>query len=118
MFGTLVHEYIHTLANPAWNQWRHQVKQSDKNKAHTLTEGVTEFLTRNVLSDVDPKEPKLRKGVEGDDYDSDADPPEKDQIDRTGYQAEADRAEELVGVVGVHNLYAAYFVGQTHLVGA
>jgi hypothetical protein len=69
-----------------------------------------------VLGAVNPAEPALRKAVEGDDHDEDAQPP--DAIGRGGgYQAEADRAEKLVSVVGVHNLYAAYFVGQTELVG-
>ncbi|HEX8110046.1 MAG TPA: peptidoglycan-binding domain-containing protein [Kofleriaceae bacterium] len=116
IFATLVHEYLHNLANPAWLTFRRHVRDQDKTKGHTLAEGVTEFLTRNVLSAVDPAEPALRKAVEGDDYDADADP--ADDIDRGGgYQAEADRAEKLVSVVGVHNLYAAYFVGQTQLVG-
>lgn len=67
-----------------------------------------------MLNVVNPADPALRKAVEGDDYDEDADPP--DTIHRSGgYQAAADRAEQLVSVVGVHNLYAAYFVGQTQL---
>jgi hypothetical protein len=116
MFSTLVHEYLHTLANPAWLTFRSKVRDQDRDKGHTLQEGVTEFLTVNVLSVVNPAEPALRKAVEGDDYDEDADPP--DTIHRSGgYQAAADRAEKLVSVVGVHNLYAAYFVGQTQLVG-
>lgn len=115
MFSTLVHEYLHTLANPAWLTFRSRVRDQDASKGHTLVEGVTEFLTLNVISVVNPAEPALRKAVEGDDYDEDAGPPE---IHRGGgYQAEADRAEKLVSVVGVHNLYAAYFVGQTQLVG-
>lgn len=116
IFATLVHEYLHTLANPAWLTFRSHVRGQDKTKGHTLAEGVTEFLTRNVLSAIDPAEPALRKAVEGDDFEEDAPPP--DAVGRGGgYQAEADRAEKLVSVVGVHNLYAAYFVGQTELVG-
>jgi len=116
IFATLVHEYLHTLANPAWLTFRSHVRDQDKTKGHTLAEGVTEFLTLNVLSVVNPAEPALRKAVEGDDYEENAQP--SDAIRRNGgYQAEADRAEKLVSVVGVHNLYAAYFVGQTELVG-
>jgi hypothetical protein len=116
IFATLVHEYLHTLANPAWLTFRRHVRDQDRVKGHTLVEGVTEFLTRNVLSVVNPAEPALRKAIEGDDHDEHATPP--DAIHRNGgYQAEADRAEKLVSVVGVHNLYAAYFVGQTQLVG-
>jgi hypothetical protein len=115
MFSTLVHEYLHTLANPGWLAFRRRIRDADPSKGHTLGEGVTEFLTRNVLSTVDSSDPVLRRQIEGDDYDEDADPPS--HIDRGGYQAESERAEQLVAVVGVHNLYAAYFAGQTHLVG-
>jgi peptidoglycan hydrolase-like protein with peptidoglycan-binding domain len=110
MFGTLVHEYMHTLEHSEWRKWREGEGTKDASKGQTLLEGVTEFLTRVVLADVDPKDLKLRKAVEGTDFDEDADPP---KVERTGYQADAERAEKVVGIVGVSNLYNAYFVGQT-----
>lgn len=114
MFMTLVHEYIHTLEHSQWRAWRDAETKKDKSKGQTLLEGVTEFLTRVVLSDVNPKDEALRKGVEGTHYDEDAAPPD---LKRTGYQADADRAEKMVGVVGGSNLYNAYFVGQTQFLG-
>jgi hypothetical protein len=114
MFMTLVHEYVHTLEHSQWRTWRDAETKKDKSKGQTLLEGVTEFLTRVVLSDVNPKDKELRKGVEGTRYDEDADPP---KLERTGYQADADRAEKMAGVVGVSNLYNAYFVGQTQFLG-
>lgn len=114
MFMTLVHEYLHTLEHSQWRTWRDAETKKDKSKDQTLREGVTEFLTRIVLADVNPKDTTLRKGVEGPYYDEDADPP---KLERTGYQADADRAESMVGVVGISNLYNAYFVGQTQFLG-
>jgi hypothetical protein len=114
MFNTLVHEYLHTLQHSQWGTWREALSKQDEAKGHTLREGVTELLTRIVLADVNTADPKLRAGVEGPYYD--ADEPAPDVI-RSGYNAEAGRAEELVGITGIRNLYAAYFLGQTHLVG-
>jgi hypothetical protein len=115
MFMTLVHEYLHTLEHSKWRTWRDAEAKKDKSKGQTLLEGVTEFLTRIVLADVNPNDKALRKGVEGSYYDDDADPPKLDRA--TGYQADAERAEQMAGIVGVSNLYNAYFVGQTQFLG-
>lgn len=114
MFMTLVHEYLHTLEHTAWRTWRDAEAKKDGSKDQTLREGVTEFLTRVVLADVKPSDLNLRQRVEGASYDAAAGPFD---LKRTGYQADAERAEKLVGIVGVSNVYAAYFLGQTKLVG-
>jgi peptidoglycan hydrolase-like protein with peptidoglycan-binding domain len=115
MFARLVHEYIHTLAS---DNWRHLIKEkskADPEAGATLREGVTEFLARAVLSVVNPADKGLRQQVEGDYYDDDN--KEIPDITRTAYGTETKRAEELVGAVGINNLYAAFFLGQTRLVG-
>ena len=43
--------------------------------------------------------------------------PDDERAKKGKYQAETNRAEQLVGVVEIHNLYGAYFVGRTDLVG-
>jgi hypothetical protein len=115
MFMTLIHEYLHTLEHSHWRTWRDAETKKDKSKGQMLLEGVTEFLTRIVLADVNPNDKALRKGVEGSYYDEDADPPKLDRA--TGYQADAERAEQMAGIVGVSNVYNAYFVGQTQFLG-
>jgi hypothetical protein len=114
MFGTLVHEYIHKLAHPAWLAWRKIESAKNPEAGATLREGVTELLTRSVLSVTNVNDPKLRKEVEGEFFDASGAP----QVNRNGsYPTETRRAEQLAGVVGIHNIFAAYFVGQTKLVG-
>jgi peptidoglycan hydrolase-like protein with peptidoglycan-binding domain len=114
MFGTLVHEYIHKLAHPAWLAWRKIESDKNPEAGATLREGVTELLTRSVLSVTNVNDPKLRKEVEGELFDASGSP----QVNRNGsYPTETRRAEQLAGVVGIHNIFAAYFAGQTKLVG-
>ncbi len=113
MFGTLVHEYIHKLAHPKWNAWREIESDKNPEAGATLREGVTELLTRSVLAVTNLQDEKLRKSVEGSYYDKDDTP----SLVRGAYGTETRRAEQLAGVVGIHNIFAAYFVGQTKKVG-
>src|SRR5262249_41946992 len=103
-----------SLAHQSWNEFRDKKTAIDKQGAHTLTEGVTEFLTRTVLSTISPYDKELWKQVEGSVYDGDRDPPD---LDRDSYETAFQRAHTLVGAVGADNLYAAYFLGQVQLVG-
>jgi peptidoglycan hydrolase-like protein with peptidoglycan-binding domain len=112
-FGTMVHEYIHSLAHPKWREYKELKAQSDSQAGTVLTEGVTELLTRAVLSKVNFADKQLQHQVLGK-LDDGSTP----DFDRSGYEAAMKHAEALVGVVGIHNLYAAYFLGETSLVGA
>jgi len=114
-FGTMVHEYIHSLAHPKWRGYKEAKAKTDPQGAHTLTEGVTEFLTRTVFTQVNTSDPKLRKLVLGGIRDDGEEP---DLGRDSAYAAAYVRAEALVGVVGIYNLYAAYFLGETKLIGA
>jgi peptidoglycan hydrolase-like protein with peptidoglycan-binding domain len=108
---TLIHEYIHTLTHSHYRQYQETLGNAERK--HTLKEGVTELLTRIVVSGLDHD--SLRAQVEGDDYDA------GDPIAIPGragkYQDAADRAEQIAGVVGISNVYAAYFLGRTDLIG-
>lgn len=112
-FMTMVHEYLHSLVHPRWHEYRDAKGDTDPQGGHTLGEGVTEFLTRIAISQIDRKDPKLHKAVLGGLVDG-----EEPELDRSSYGAAYGRAQALAGVVGVHNLYAAYFLGQTKLIGA
>ncbi len=68
-----------------------------------------------MLATVDPNDLTLRRRVEGRDFQEDATRPT--QLEHASYQAETARAQQLVGVVGIHNVYAAYFLGKVELIG-
>jgi hypothetical protein len=114
-FGTMIHEYIHSLAHPHWRTYKEAKKKTDPQAAHTLTEGVTELLTRTVLSQINLADKQLRKDVLGK-IDDDGEEPDLGRDSK--YADEYRRAQALVGVAGIHNLYAAYFLGETKLIGA
>jgi peptidoglycan hydrolase-like protein with peptidoglycan-binding domain len=114
-FGTMIHEYIHSIAHPQWREYKSDKSKADSQAGHTLTEGVTELLTRTVVSQINLNDKKLRKQVLGK-IDDDGEEPD---LGRSGkYTAPYLRAQELVGVAGIYNLYAAYFLGETKLIGA
>ncbi|HUS29161.1 MAG TPA: peptidoglycan-binding domain-containing protein [Kofleriaceae bacterium] len=112
-FATMVHEYVHVLAHPNWHANRTAKGKSDQQAGNTLGEGVPELLARTVLSQVNFHDKALRKAVLG----STKDDGEVPEIDR-GYDAPFAHAMSLVGVVGIHNVYAAYFLGETKLIGS
>jgi len=111
-FQTLVHEYVHTLNHSRYRAYSDKLSATDKAKSHTLREGVTEYLTKIVLSQVVYSDP-LRKQVEGPYHD----PSTKTPIPTYGGYAAAVEAEQVVGVVGASNMFAAYFLGDVELIG-
>ena len=114
-FGTLIHEYMHSLQHPAWRHYKDDKAKTDSQASHTLSEGVAELLTRTVISQINLNDKSLRKQVLG----KISDDGEEPDLDRAAkYAAAFTRAQALVGVVGIHNLYAAYFLGQVDLIGA
>jgi hypothetical protein len=78
-----------------------------------LREGVTEMFTRVTLDQVDYTEP-LRTAVEGAFHEAGVVHPIPA---RGGYDVPKDHAERIAGIVGIRNLYASYFLGQTELIG-
>jgi hypothetical protein len=72
--GTLVHEYLHSLQHDGYRNFRMPKEKSDPVAYNTLTEGVDEFLTRTALATVDTNDQSLRKQIEGDAYQKDAEP--------------------------------------------
>jgi hypothetical protein len=111
LFGTIVHEYIHTLENSASKAY--QVKL-DSDSAFTLREGVVEYLTLTVMESVDYTDAGLRADVEGD-FHVDLTHPVPQ---RSSYPAQRVGAEKLAGVVGAKNVMAAFFLGDVEKIGA
>lgn len=112
-FQTLVHEYIHTLNHSRYRAYSSKLSKTDPARGHTLREGATEYLTKTVLSTVNYGEPALRKQVEGPYHD----PATVETPPTYGGYAQAVEAEQVVGVVGASNMYAAYFLGDVELIG-
>jgi hypothetical protein len=117
MFQTLIHEYLHTLAHERYNKYADHFGDKS-NEYSTLAEGVDSLLTETVWSNVASRvaEPALRRQIEGP-IDS-----KKPRIDVPSVSARRyesyDQAIKLVNIVGIRNLYAAYFLGDVEKIGA
>lgn len=114
-FGTMIHEYLHSITHPRWHAHRDAKGKTDPQGGHTLGEGVTELLTRIVVTQINLADKKLRAQVLNG-IDDDGEEPELERDHK--YSAAYARAQALAGVVGIHNIFAAYFLGQTQLIGA
>jgi len=110
IFQTLVHEYIHTLAHPAYNAYAESFGDGSS-QYNTLVEGADSFLDEVVWSSVAPRvtDKKLREEVEGPAYSALPAMTVKPASSRR-YQSYS-QVLKLVNIVGVRNLYAAYFLG-------
>ncbi len=119
VFQTFIHEYLHTLSDQKYRKYANSFGDSSK-QYNTLIEGVDSFLTEIVWANVKPNtaDPALRTIVEGPvyaalPYDASLIP----SITQQRYNSYIEAAK-LVDIVGVRNLYAAYFLGKTELIGA
>ena len=116
MYQTLIHEYIHTLAHHDYVTFADGFGPSQEN--NTLIEGVDSFLTEIVWSKAKTQtaDPAVRTKVEGaaysgEPFDASVIPP----VYNRRYDSYA-QAVKLVNVMGVRNLYAAYFLGKVDLI--
>lgn len=107
---TFIHEYLHTATHPKYFEYAGTLSGDREN---ALSEGMTDVLTKTVWSKVAFADPKLQKDVEGPYFvpGSPVTVPDMPQYRSTP------RAEEMMGIVGAHNVYAAYFLGHTKLIG-
>ena len=115
-FTTLVHELCHRLQHDNYRKFKSRLEKKDPVAHNTYSEGVNEFMTRVALATVNLGDQRLRKQVEGSSYQQ-SDEPSADVLSRSKYATPFDLANKLVGTIGVNNLYAAYFLGQTDLLG-
>jgi hypothetical protein len=117
MLQTLIHEYLHTLAHKDYNEYARTFGEQS-NQFNTLIEGVDSLLDEIVWANVAPrvKDPVLRVQVEGPAY-SALPPISVAPASRRRYPSYT-QAVKLVNVVGVRNLYAAYFLGDVSKIKA
>lgn len=116
-FQTMIHEYLHTLAHPDYEAHANTFGY-EAAEYNTLMEGVDSLLTETVWANVSGRvsEPTLRQAVEGTAYASQPfNPSVIPSIEDQRYSSYA-QAKNLVNIVGINNLYAAYFLGQVDLI--
>jgi hypothetical protein len=109
LFQTCIHEYLHGLADPAFQKY---AQKQDSVRYNTLIEGFCDFFSENVRKTVKIDEP-LRKKVEGPYYDAAATVP---TVKPAVYPSIA-QAEQVVSIVGIRNAEAAYFRGEVDKIG-
>jgi len=118
-FQTAIHEYIHTLAHDDYEDYANTFGDESE-EYNTLIEGTDSFLTEIVWTNITPKVQSagLREKVEGPTYAAQPfDSRTVPSIEGQRYASYA-QTERVVELVGIHNLYAAYFLGRADLVGA
>jgi hypothetical protein len=111
LFQTIIHEYLHTLTHARYSRYAHSLGDP---RGHTLREGVTDVRTKAVWSTVEGNvTPTLRQRVEGPYHDvaTPIQPPPLSTYPQTR------QAEQVISTCGLRNMYAAYFRGETHLIG-
>ncbi|WP_441237661.1 eCIS core domain-containing protein [Bradyrhizobium sp. 930_D9_N1_4] len=114
-FQSLIHEYIHTLRSGPYTAYANSF--GDGPEYNTLMEGVDNLLDEVVWENVAPRvqDPALRLAVEGPVY-AKEEPINVISASRRRYPSHAE-AMKLVGIVGIRNLYAAYFQGDIDKIG-
>ena len=111
-FQILIHEYLHLLTHRDYRRYAETLRDPEE---HTLIEGVCSLLTEIVWENIEPRLNAIRPDVEGTTY---ASLPAIDvpHPSRRRYAAFT-QALQLVDIVGVDNLYAAYFLGLVDRIG-
>ena len=114
-FQTLIHEYLHTLAHPDYRTYADTFGYETA-QYNTLIEGVNSLLTEIVWSTVAGRLAALKPEVEGAAFA--AEPFNAALVPSITGQRYASYAQAMamVNIVGIRNLYAAYFLGQTDLI--
>ncbi|MEP0263094.1 DUF4157 domain-containing protein [Dokdonia sp.] len=104
-FGTIIHEYIHTLEAKRSKTYSNSL--GEKQGGKVLREGVADYFTKIVYENINFKDLALRKKIEGDFYNS-----KKTDEPSNSYYAEAKNAERIAGIIGINNLMASFFLGK------
>ncbi len=116
MFQTLIHEYIHTLRADPYDDYANSFGDESAEN-NTLIEGMDSVLDEIVWQNVEPrvKTHELREKVEG--AATAATPPiDVPHASQRRYPSYTE-ALKLVDLVGIRNVYAAYFLGLVDRIG-
>lgn len=114
LFKTLIHEYLHTTANPTYTTWYGGL--TDPHQTIVYQEGFTDLFTlktwRSVFPDHVSASPSFRQAVQGTttlDLPAVGGDP--------GHYPEMAEAQALETMIGLPNMRAAYFRGNTAVLG-
>ena len=114
-FQVLIHEVLHTFVSDPYEKYAETLPAASFN---TLMEGACSFLTEVVWTNVEPRVAghDLREKIEGPELAAKPaiDVPHASQLHRYASYTEV---LHLVDLVGVQNLYAAYFLGEIDRIG-
>ena len=116
LFKTMIHEYLHTTEHATYQAWYGALR--DSHHVTTYQEGVTDLFTLKSWRSVFPEEiannRAFRRRIQGN-----ADP-DRDMSaagGEPGHYAELAEAQQLEAQIGEANLKAAYFRGNTAVLG-
>lgn len=112
LFGTLIHEYIHLLEHPNYETYRESLDA--KKGGVVLREGMADYLARMVWENI-TFDDSLRAAVEGSFHDSAN--PKAHSISPPGRYPQWTNAAKAVGIIGIRNALAAFFLGKTKFIG-
>jgi hypothetical protein len=114
LFKTCVHEYLHTTANATYTTWYRRL--TDPHHKITYQEGFTDWFTLKTWRSVFPEEvasnEAFRRLIQGS--------PDVDLAAASGdpsHYPEMAEAEQLEATIGLPNMRAAYFRGNTAVLG-
>lgn len=82
---------------------------------YILRDGITDYFTKIVWSNINVNNVNLRKTIEGSFHDSSN--PLGHKLPPFGVYEEAKNAERLATIVGFKNMCASYFLGKVELIG-
>jgi len=111
LFGTVIHEYVHTLEHPRHVTFREA--QPEQRGGFVLREGMTDYFAKMVWDGL-VFDATLRAQIEGTFHD--AGHPTAHPIPPPDRYSEWNNAERAVGVIGIRNAMAAFFLGRTELI--
>lgn len=120
MYFVLMHEYLHKLASKKYIDYAERLGGEHSTEGNTLIEGVDSLLTEITWSSAvqHASSPEVRKIVEPDAVKAGL-PFDISLLPKVPHRrySNYENAVRLVAVVGIHNLYAAYFNGRVEMIG-
>lgn len=111
-FAIFIHEYLHTLEHPDYTTYRQSLPEQRGN--FVLREGMVDYLAKIVWDNI-TFDASLRAGIE--DRFQDIVNPIGHPIPAPPRYREWANAERMVGITGIRNAMAAFFLGRTDLIG-
>jgi peptidoglycan hydrolase-like protein with peptidoglycan-binding domain len=111
LFGIVIHEYVHTLEHPTHVTFREHL--AEQRGGFVLREGMTDYFAKMVWEGLTFDTP-LRVLIEGAYHDPAN--PLAHPVPPPHRYGEAVNAERAVGIIGIRNAMAAFFLGRTDLI--